>query len=314
MKFLKQAILLIFLTRPIVLIPVWGFALFGYRLASGHDLFLEPFSFVHFGLIFLFSLSVAAVYLLNQREDFDVDSDNGGYPLMVKSGISKRTVTVFAVVIALSSLILCALFGSILLALLAGLSLLIGWLYSCKPTYFTGRPVADFLSNAIGFGGIAFAAGWFIGDGEFSVNVLRSAIPYVLLMAAGSISSTLPDVAGDRKHGKITTAVKIGEENAHIIACFFIAGGSITGAFFGDVAAVISGALASPFYLVHLLKPTQKSMGLTYKAGGGCMMMVVALTYPLFGVISICVGLVTFFYFKIVHKVNYPSLLPTELK
>ena len=74
MNMLKQATLLLFLTRPIVLIPVWGFALFGYRIASFHSMVVEPFSFTDFGLIVLFSISVAAVYLLNQREDFDVDS------------------------------------------------------------------------------------------------------------------------------------------------------------------------------------------------------------------------------------------------
>ncbi len=314
MKHLSNLVLLFFLTRPIILIPVWGFSLFGYRLANDHGMVNQPFSFAHFGLLILFSISVAATYLLNQREDFSVDSDNGGYPLMVKSGISLQSVTIATTVLAIASVVLPLIFKSIPLTILSIISLAIGWLYSCKPTYFTGRPIMDFATNAIGFGGVAFAAGWFVGGGNLSFDLARSAIPYVLLMCAGSISSTLPDIEGDRMHNKITTAVKFGEDRAHIAAAFFLAGGSILGALNSDFAAVLCGVLASPFYLVHLLKPSQKSMELTYKAGGGFMMLVVAIAYPLFGIISLIVGLVTYFYFKLVHKVNYPSLLPDESK
>ena len=231
---------------------------------------------------------------------------------MVKAKISKKTVTIFASILASLSVISLLLVGSIMLAFLAVLSILTGWLYSCKPAYFTGRPAADFLSNAIGFGLLAYAAGWFIGGGYLSGDLFKTALPYVLLMSAGSISSTLPDISGDRKGGKITTAVKIGEENAHILASFFLAAGSITGALFGDLAAVLCGTLASPFYLLHLLKPSKKTIELPYKAGGGLMMLVIAITYPIFGIISILVGVLTFFYFKIVHKVTYPSLRPMD--
>lgn len=311
-ELIKKTALLIFLTRPVVLIPVWGFSLFGFRVASGHD---ELFQWLHRGsfiMMLVFSLSVAAVYLLNQIEDYDVDSENGGYPLMVRSGISKNMTWGFTIFLALLSVIIPLALNHYVLAALSGFSLLIGYLYSVKPTYFTGRPILDFVSNGIGFGLVAFAAGWSLAADVTNVDMFEFALPYVLLMFGGSISSTLPDMSGDEACNKRTTAVVFGAKKAHVLAMIFIVLGVAVGSINRDWAAVASGAVSIPFYFWYLIKPSEVAMESCYKVGGAFMMLVIALFYPLFALFAFLVGIITMLYFRIIHQVTYPSLTPVN--
>lgn len=311
-EFIKRFILLLFLTRPVVLIPVWGFSLFGFRLASDDT---NLFNWLHRGsflIMLIFSLSVAAVYLINQIEDFDVDADNGGFPLLVKSGISKTAVRNFAILLGIISIGAPLLVHHTSISILSGISLFIGILYSCKPTYFTGRPLFDFLSNGLGYGLVAFAAGWILAKGEISHELYTSAAPYIFLMFAGSISSTLPDIEGDRAHNKRTTAVVFGTRPAHILSILLLITGTVWGKLNGDPAAFISGMISIPIYFLYLINPTQAIMEATYKVGGGFMMLIIALYYPLFALFASLVGVITLLYFRIVHQVSYPSLKPVE--
>jgi len=292
---------------------VWGFSLFGLRLAETQSHLGSALPCTPFLKILLFSLSVAAVYLLNQVEDFDVDSENDGFPLMVKSGISKRIVQLFTVILAAVSVIIPILIDESTLAILSLVSIVIGILYSVKPTYFTGRPFLDFISNGIGYGFVAFTVGWYLGGGTLDLALLKSATPYVLLMFAGSISSTLPDMKGDEACGKRTTAVVFGAKKAHVLALLFIILGAAVGFLNEDVTAVVSALLTIPFYILYLIKPSTKTMEATYKVGGGFMMLVIASYYPLFALLSFAVGIITMLYFRIVHNVTYPSLLPVEV-
>ena len=308
----NRLILLLFSTRPVVLIPVWGFALFGFRIASGHNSLISTIEVGSFGMILLFSLSVAAVYLINQIEDFDVDSKNGGYPLLVKSGISLKLVKIFTAFLSVISIATPLIWGYWSISVLSLVSIVIGLLYSLKPTYFTGRPLFDFISNGIGYGGVAFIAGWIVAGGEFGGQAIIASLPYIVLMFAGSISSTLPDIDGDKEVGKITTAVKFGSMRAHILATIFIVLGTILGYLNHDLVATVSGLLSLPIYILYVFKPTQSIMESTYKVGGGLMMFTIGLYYPVFIVVSLTVGTVTLLYFRVVHSVTYPSLLPVE--
>ncbi len=310
----KRIVLLLFLTRPVVLIPVWGFSLFGFRLGAGD---VHLFQWLHRGsflMMLIFSLSVAAIYLLNQIEDFDVDAENGGFPLMVKSGISKKSVMIFTIIIGALSIIIPLLLMHKKIALLSALSLAIGILYSCKPTYFTGRPFFDFLSNGIGYGLIAFAAGWSLADnGNICTPAMfKAAAPYIFMMFAGSISSTLPDMSGDSAHGKRTTAVVFGAKRAHLLSIFFLIIGTVWGYMNGDHAAIFSGIISIPIYFLYLIRPSTVTMEATYKVTGGFMMLIIALYYPLFALFATLVGLITLLYFRIIHQVSYPSLKPVD--
>lgn len=298
---------LIFLIRPIILVPVWAFTAFG---MFGHTrrLLLTP-SFSHFVLMTALSMSFASVYVINQMADYEVDKSNGGFPLLVKGNISMRAAGICALLCALVSVFIPLIMGSKYVALFSLLALILGLMYSCKPFSFSGRPFADFLSNAT-FAFFAFGSGWCIAGGDLAdPELYRTALPYFLLMCAGSISSTLPDLPGDEKHGKITTAVFLGPKTANILALGALVLASVTSALSSDQLAFWCAAVAAPFYILYLVHPTSATMELTYKAGGGLTVVASMLVLPALIPVGLLVFFFTWLYFRKRHHVTYPSLV-----
>ncbi len=186
-------------------------------------------------------------------------------------------------------------------------------MYSFKPFRLSGRPIGDFLSNAAGYGIIAFAVGWLLGGGTLSVpGFVRAAAPYFLLMCGGSIGSTLPDVPGDRAEGKRTTAVAFGLRPATGIALVCLLVGAVLGTINQDFVAQLSGYAGSLICFAYLLRPGPLLMESTYKIGGAILVFSALPVLPVFISISGSVVLGTWFYFRIRHGVQYPSLRPAS--
>jgi 4-hydroxybenzoate polyprenyltransferase len=301
------------ITRPVVLIPVWGFALLGLDRghAAGGGAAVGIWTAVWIGV---FSLSVAAVYVVNQVADLDADAVNDGFPLLTKGGVSRRLAATTAAVCAAASTAL-PLLRLPMLSALAGAALAVGAVYCLKPLRLSGRPVLDFLANAVGYGGIAFGVGWVLSGaptGLFTGRFAQAALPYVLLMCAGSISSTIPDMPGDAAAGKRTTAVVFGRMPAHCLALAMLVAGGVAGHLAGDVQSVVCAALVVPLYLAYLVAPQPALCEATYKVGGAILMLVAVVRFPLFGAAGLIVLLATRMYFRFRHKVNYPAILPAR--
>ncbi len=319
-KFLARCLDTLFLARPVILIPVWGFSIFGYW--CGHRVentfafsFLSSSNhFPAFGPMVLFSFSVGAVYVFNQIADLKVDAENEGFPLLVRSGISRRTALWYALLLCSIAVITPLFTGDIPLSLFSLGTILLGIIYSFKPVYFSGRPVTDFLSNAFGYTVIAFGVGWYLSPQTeiLSMHFLRAVAPYFLLMCGGSISSTLPDIPGDEACGKRTTAVMMGKIPAHCLTIVFIFAGGITALVTADVIAII---IALEFFIIdllYLLKKTDILMEATYKVTGGIAMTLAGVVYPLFIPVAVAVFAATWLYFRLRHGVSYPSLVPVS--
>jgi len=338
---------LVFLTRPIIIVPVWAFCAFGMT----HGVLGMYYPSLHeYLLIFLYSLAPASVYIINQMADYEVDKANEGCPLLVRCNIPMKTAGIFAAVCALTSILGPIFMGHRVFAILALIAIIVGYVYSCKPFSLSGRPFFDFLTNAFE-ALLAFIAGIYINlEGLYSITsrfdhivllfqpgaeyVYLYALPYLLLMCAGSISSTLPDIRGDRAHGKITTAVRFGPRAAHCIALGFVLAVIPVSLFIESLSmgfdnfdtalaafillwkrtvdnpAMICALLVIPAYIPYLLN-SKKSiyMELPHKAGGAAVMLVAAATtsYLLLHA-GIAVYFMTWLYFRLRHKVSYPSL------
>ncbi len=309
---------LLFITRPLLLVPVWGFAAFGYWRCKGFSIADVPRSLFLIRpevllWIIIFSLSVAAVYILNQIADIEVDLKNGGKPLIASGVVSPAISMVFAVFLSVVSIAVPLAFSRTTLALLSGLALLIGILYSFKPFSFSGRPFLDFFSNATGYGLIAFGAGWSLAGGELlNKGFLFSALPYFLLMCAGSISSTLPDRPGDLECGKNTTAVVLGNFKAHVIALICLISAGLFSFINPDSVVKICFIGTVPFYLGYLIGPNRFWMEATYKAGGAFTMICAGVLIPLMIPVALIVFLMTWLYFRLRHGVSYPTLVPVN--
>jgi len=310
MKTVIHIIDLFFLTRPVVIAPVWGFCAFGmYRYND--KLFLFP-DVTCYLLILLYSMSVGAVYVINQIADYEVDRSNAGFPLLVRGNIPMKSAWACAVVCAVVSIVGPLVMGNKQVALLSAIAIIAGCIYSCKPFSLSGRPFLDFLTNAFE-ALLAFAAGWCVLGGGLSDPMLyRYAAPYFLLMCAGSIGSTLPDISGDRAHGKITTAVRFGPRGANIIALACLAL-TVPAAILlsTDVLALCCAAMALPLYIIYAVRPTAAAMEMTYKIGGALTMIAAALAAPLILPAGIFIFFITWLYFRKRHNISYPSLTPS---
>ncbi|MBN1307202.1 MAG: UbiA family prenyltransferase [Chitinispirillaceae bacterium] len=308
---------LLMVLRPVILIPVWGFCALGFRCAVREDApvgirtCLNSATIAVYGIILLFSLSVAVVYVMNQIADREVDRRNRGMPLVARGIVSVPSATAATGVCGFVSLFLLLLFHGHLFALAAATTLVLGFLYSFKPFRFSGRPFIDFISNAAGYGVIAFGVGWATaGKTVFCVPFLLNALPYFLLMCGGSISSTLPDIEGDRVHGKNTTAVVLGITRAHTLALLFIIAALIAGFFVTDFLAVLCAVASLPLYLLFYFKRSSLIMEATYKIGGSLCMIAAFSALPFFIPLALVVFAATWLYFRIRHGIAYPSLVP----
>jgi 4-hydroxybenzoate polyprenyltransferase len=315
MKNFLLAIDVFFLLRPLLLIPVWGFCIFGYhqgRSFSGGAHFAPLWtteSLGHFAWMVVFSLSVASVHVLNQLADMQVDNANRGLPLLAKGKISPKAAVISAVLCAGAGVTIPA-FVHPLLSLCSCLAVCIGYFYSFKPMRFSGRVGLDFLANATGYGIVAFGAGWHLAGAPLEAAVFfPSALPYFLLMCAGSISSTIPDYSGDKLFGKNTTAVVLGVMKAHIAATFFLSLSIATAWMAHQWIALTCGLCAYPFYIFYFIRRDSRIMEATYKVGGFLCMAAAAAIMPVFALTSIAITGLTFVYFKKRHGITYPSLV-----
>jgi 1,4-dihydroxy-2-naphthoate octaprenyltransferase len=155
--------------------------------------------------------------------------------------------------------------------------------------------------------------GWCVGGKEIlSMEFLVASLPYFLLMCSGSINSTLPDIVGDKAEGKFTTAVVIGERNAHILSTILLIGTAVISIITKDVLAIGCSLLSLPIYIGYFFFPNRTMMEATYKIGGALCMLSAFLIMPLILLISCCLFCLTRIYFKIRHKVSYPSMVPTS--
>lgn len=317
-RVLRKVTDFLFLMRPIVLVSVWGFSIFGYRCGllhkneSVHPIVWGKEHVVPFLYMILFSISVGAVFVLNQIADFSVDAHNDGFPLLVKGKIGMKTARQYAVILIAASILLPLISTIPVIAVFSVGSLALGIMYCFKPFYFTGRPFFDFLANAVGYALIAFGVGWYLYTKESLVRMdfVLAALPYFFLMCAGSISSTLPDYSGDKVENKRTTAVTFGITPAHSIASLFLVSAGITAWYSHDIIPVIVSISAVPFYGIFFFCKSQTIMEATYKIGGGISMVLAGILFPLLIPAALIVMFGTRIYFRHRYGVSYPSLIP----
>jgi 4-hydroxybenzoate polyprenyltransferase len=309
-----------FLMRPVVLIPVWGFCLFGYYRAHDTGIAGLPALWHTAGpgvllWIMAFSLAVGCVFVLNQIADVNVDRRNSGLPLLASGVVSRRSAYATAALAALASLAipLCAGRPAVVFFSMAGIA--IGALYSFRPSYLSGRPFTDFITNAAGAAFIAFGMGWHLAGRTIADPAfVPAAAPYFLLMCAGSISSTIPDISGDREGGKLTTAVSLGAKKAHYLATVFIMAAAVCSLTVNDSMAFACAIAPFPLYLLNTIFPGALLTEATYKAGGAFCMAAAACIMPLFLLCGSAVAAATWMYFRFRHGIGYPSLVPSTKK
>jgi 4-hydroxybenzoate polyprenyltransferase len=301
----------IFVTRPIILVPVWGYFLIGYYSAIKESLtapFLFSISNSGWISLALITMAVASTYILNQIVDIKTDSQNDGLPLIAKGRFPIETAKIECLILGIAPLVISPFISKELFFLILSATIL-NITYNLKPFYFTGRPFLDFLSNAIGFGFVAFGLGWFSAlnfKTTLSTDIIKNALPYFLFMAAGSINSTIPDIKGDKSTGKITTVVLLGEKWSNVLSLLFLFVALGFSANNHDKLAIVTAIFCIPVFARYQITGNYKHALQTFQIGGGLLMILIAVIVPAFFVTGIIIYLCTRLYFKKRHGFKYP--------
>jgi len=234
----------LFVLRPLIMVPAWSFYALGVHMAPVRER-TELFSVIVQPGFWCLTALLASAYVANQI--FDQASDRlNGKGLFLTHGVF-RTRTMIAISLA------CFLGASWLfqrvdsaqeIPLIA--SMLLAFTYSLPPLRLCARPGLDLIANAIGYGGLAFAAGAG-GVGSYPLAAFLDAYPWMLLVGAVFLHTTILDVDGDAAAGKRTTTVKIGVMRSAQIATALaaIAAAATAWRYFGKDGSVVAAVVAA---------------------------------------------------------------------
>ncbi len=254
----------VFVMRPLILVPAWSFYLLG--AAAGRRMSgvaSRPVGLVpdapdpfYYGIGCLTAILITA-YLLNQVFDQESDRINDKGHFLTRGIFSVRTVVLMALVTFLiASYFFRFVDDAQRLPLV--IAVVLSLAYSLPPLRLVARPFADLLANAIGYGGIAYVAG-FAAWHPSAADASLLALPYVLLVGATFLHTTIMDVEGDKRSGKITTSVVIGAAPSAVLAWVLAAAGlvpalAVSLARFGDRLAPMILAVSTAVFVHAALR------------------------------------------------------------
>ncbi|MCI0453005.1 MAG: UbiA family prenyltransferase [Candidatus Latescibacteria bacterium] len=236
----------VFVLRPLIMVPAWSFYALGVHLAPVRAR-VELFSVIVQPGFWCLTALLASAYVVNQIFDQSSDRRNGK-GLFLTHGVF-RTRTMIAIGLA------CFLGASWLFQEVEGAqhiplaaSMLLAFAYSLPPIRLCARPWLDLFANAIGYGGLAFAAGAG-GVSDYALAAFLDAAPWMLLVGAVFLHTTILDVDGDAATGKRTTTVAMGVVRSAQLATVLAVGSLATVGwrYFqrdGSLVALIVAALA----------------------------------------------------------------------
>ncbi len=311
----------IFLLRPTVLVPVWIFLLIGHYRAGGGIFSVTP-SFV-LGFV-IYTMIMGAVYIVNQITDIETDRINDKLFILPRGLVSVRAAYVEIVGLIAVAFALSFFFSPIYRTFLL-LSFILGLLYSVRPAKFKGRPFLDLLSNALGYGFLAFSVGW-LSVRTFSIDTFVYSIPYILAVGGVFVNTTIPDIGGDKASGEITTGVYLGERKALILALVLVVGSLISSVVLLDFiclpCAVIASIIFFWAYTVKSQRQKPPSSGgeilgsadekrvalISVRLSAPLLALAVCVIYPWFLLLLLLVFLLSRYYYKRRFNFVYPRI------
>lgn len=292
----------IFLMRPTLWIPVWTFFLLGFHRSGGEV------SLLYFTTAFiLYTILMSGVYVLNQI--IDIESDRVNKKLFLLSDGHIKIVYAWIEVVILFILAwLLAIPYSFQFKLILLFSMILGILYSLPPFKFKGRPIFDLLSNAIGYGVIAFSLGWVTGV-PFSRSTLIYSLPYFFAVGAVFINTTIPDIKGDEQANEITTGLFLGEKTSYWLSTAFIIIAFGLSVYLNDWICRIASAWAMPLFLWAAIRQNLKTCLISIRVGAPILAILMGLIFWWFIPLLLIIFIAQRIYYKLRFNIIYPKIV-----
>ncbi len=298
----------VILLRPTLLLPVWAFLFLGYFWAArlpyiGFEIhFPQKFSLISVS----YTLLMGGAYVINQITDKETDRINRKLFLIADGIIPVKTALIYAVVLEIVSFSLAIRIGMDFL-LIWVVSFLLTLAYSIPPVKLKGKPIVDMMANAFGYGLLNFLAGW-ISVGQLDSSAYLHSIPYVFSVAGVYMSTTIPDIEGDKKAGEITSGVFFGPRLTAVLAFLLVFFALVTGFIASDYIVVVVATLSLPFIASSIFNIEGLHVKLAYRVPGGLILLYLSLRFlPL-----LILGVLTYFgqklYYRWRFNLDYPSL------
>jgi len=311
--------------RPLLLIPGWTMVLLGYyrgikgSLTAQIDLPIIGNIGIIINLpkellltLFLYSLLMGAVYILNQITDSQTDEINDKLYL-IPHGYLKKNILKLQIIflISIGIILLAFIRYSLAYTILILLSIIMGIIYSVPPIRLKGKPILDLITNASGFGLVAFAVGWTIKS-DFSKELILDSLPYFLCVSSAFINTTIPDISGDIHNGDVTTGVFLGVRKSCFFSTFILILAIIAGVLRKDFVPVTASILSLPFFIRMIILNWKqnhvdiKSITLATKISVMTLSLLVAFLMPFYFVLLICIIFLVRFYYQARFGIKYP--------
>jgi len=283
--------------------PVWTILLLGHRRSSQ----LSGESNLPGLALLLVTFLVGAVYVLNQIFDIESDRLNQKLFFLAKEYISKKSAIFEMVLLNLASIIPAFLISEKLGSLFL-LGMIFGILYSVPPFSFKNRPVGGLMLNAFAHGNLAFLMGWSMNH-SLSTKSLLLSLPYMLAVGAIYLNTTVPDVEGDKKAGKITLSVRWGKMRVIILSTLLVAMAIVLSLLVGDIPFLIVSSLSFPFFIFSVFTKKEGQIVLSTKVSILLLSIAAGIFYPWYFAILILGFVGTRLYYKARFNLDYPTLV-----
>lgn len=290
----------IIILRPTLFPPFWLTYLIGTYYS------MSKFGFKSFIGLFIFTLMMGSMYIMNQLIDMESDKLNRKLFLLSDGYIGKKEAIYYMLSLLFFSLPFSFFIGKNF-GFFIILSFILGILYSGYPFSFKDRPFIDMISNGLGYGTFSFLLGWSVNK-IVNIDTYIKTIPYFLAVSAVFLNSTIPDIIGDKRTGKITTGVFMGKKRTLLLALIFDILCLITSIILKDKICLFASALSLPIFFIVFVKPNKRLILYSIRVTPLFLTFAVIFIYPLFIVPLIFIYLFQKIYYKIRFNMNYPSI------
>jgi 4-hydroxybenzoate polyprenyltransferase len=309
----------IFLTRPMLIIPVWTIALLGARAAEwrsrGTDPFiLDQYPFVDFSpdarqmllMLAMSTLLAGGIFILNQI--FDVESDRRNKKLfLIADGHVSLTEAWVLYILTTTVAIVGAFLINWQLGFLFVVGAFIGLQYSLPFFNLREHPYKSFRNNMVGHGVLAFLFGWVMMQ-NFNFEGIVKSLPYMLAVGATYLNTTLPDLEGDKAVGKKTYGMEWGLGKTLRTSSWMTVVAALLAVMFADYAFALAAVISLPFLLAARMHESLPQAILATKISILALSLFAAIYFPPYLAIILFVIVATRIYYAARFSLKYPVL------